>query len=295
MYTLEHDVIFDDCHFWNDKFIQKYENTFILKLQLHKTQITKNQSIKIKKLMEKCKEKPSIDAWKEDNHRNCKRFCNIVYPYEVQVEIEEASNNNTSDEYYKANSPYKMIMRLGGKKEFLELTPKFNNLLNVIENNHKDRHIIYTSFDSYYGSDLLHELLKEKYSVLVINPTMLEAEKEKLINNWNKNKNYDVLIITTSVPIVPKNVNHIHIVDTHMKEIYERIFEISEKESELSDFLNIHLHMSEKLNPEDEKIIDEYTFPIFYEYLSSKKNFWYLVLEKSKDTKLNKRNRIEVE
>jgi superfamily II DNA/RNA helicase len=188
-----------------------------------------------------------------------------------------------------------MIMRLGGKKEFLYLTPKFDKLLNVLESNSKDRHIIYTSFDSYYGSDILHELLKEKFSIMVISSSLSESEKEKIINTWNKNKNYNVLIITTSVPVIPENVNHIHIIDTNMKEIYERIFEISEKKSEtipdLGESLVIHFHMSEKINPEDEKIIDEYTFPVFYEYLSSKKNFWDLVLEKSKGTYL-KNNRV---
>ena len=81
-----------------------------------------------------------------------------------------------------------------------------------------------------------------------------------------------------------------------MKEIYERIFEISKIENYSSRNVNltVHFHMSEKMNPEDKKIIDEYTFPVFYEYLLEKKNFWYLVLEKSKDMKLNKRNRLEV-
>jgi hypothetical protein len=277
---------YDDCHFWNDNFMNNKENKLTLKL--YKSPITHLQDIKIKKLMEKCKKKPGLDEWKLDNHRNCKRFCNIVYPYEVQIEIEEASRNSEEDEYFKANSPYKMIMRLGGKKEFLQLSPKFKNLLGVLDNT-KGRHIIYTSFDSYYGSDILYELLKGEYSTLVINPELVESEKEKIINKWNKNKSYEVLIITTSVPVVPKNVSHIHIMDGNMKEIYERIFEISDEGD-----LTVHFHSSEKMKPEDEKIIDEYTFPVFYEYLLEKKNFWYLVLEKSKDTKLNKSNRIEV-
>lgn len=282
--------VYDDCHFWNDKFLQKTVEGLSLKLQIHKSKITEIQNIKIKKCNEGKDVKPSFYSWKEDTYRNCKRFCNIVYPYDVQSEIEEAVKTNTTDEYYKSNNPYKMIMRLGGKKEFLYLTPKFNKLLNVLESNNQDRHIIYTSFDSYYGSDILQELLKENFSVMIISSNMSESEKEKYINAWNKNKNYNVLIITTSVPLIPENVNHIHIIDSNMKEIYERIFELCEKKSEtlpdLGESLTIHFHTCEKINPEDEKIIDEYTFPVFYEYLSSKKNFWDLVLEKSKNTYL---------
>jgi hypothetical protein len=141
---------------------------------------------------------------------------------------------------------------------------------------------------------MLYTLTEKKYNALVINPEYVESEKEKIVNIWNLNKKHKVLIVTTSLPIVPKYVDHIHMIDSNLKEDYERIFDILKYENHSSKVINltIHLHMCEKLKIEDENIIDEYTFPSFYEYLSSKKNFWMLLLEKSKDLKRNKNNRL---
>lgn len=284
---------FEEAELWKDSFMSNNEDK--INIKLHTNKITSLQDEKIKKLMENCEKKPGIDAWKEDNHRNCKRFCNIVYPSKIQEEIEEASRTKNEDKYFKHHSPHFMITRLGGSDEFLKFSPKFKELLGIIENN-PGRHIIYTSFDSYYGSDMLYALTEKKYNALLINPEYVESEKEKIINTWNSNKKHKVLIITTSVPISPKYVDHIHCIDNNLKEDYERIFDILkyENHSYKSINLTIHLHSCEKIKHEDEKIIDEYTFPVFYEYLSSKKNFWLLLLEKSKELKRNKRNRLEI-
>jgi hypothetical protein len=124
-----------------------------------------------------------------------------------------------------------------------------------------------------------------------------EAEKMKALNVWNNSNKYRVLIVNSILPSSPKNVEHIHILDSNLKDVFDNIYDTCKYEncnSKSSASVSIHLHMSERPSLDLEKTIDELTFPEFYNYLNSRKNFWDLVLENSKKIVMNHEGRLEV-
>jgi len=287
---------FVECKFWNDSFISMDYQTYILKL--HKSIMSEEQYIKqysmLKHYTNNKKKKVHQGLWKEDGFENAKRFCNIVYNENVQNMIEDAVKNNTQSEFYYENSPKKIMNRCGGANGVLDLSPKFNSLYEVIKSNN-GRHIIYTSFDAYYGSDMLYNIFTElKIPTIYIGSEHNEIDKIKALNAWNNTKKYKVLIVNGMLPNQPKDVNHIHIVDSHFVDVFDKIYENCKYENCSSTNITLHLHMSERPSLDLEKTIDELTFPEFYNYLNMKKNFWELVLENSKKIRLNRHGRLEV-
>ncbi len=292
---------FVECKFWNDSFISMDYQTYILKL--HKSIMSEEQYVKqysmLKHYIDNKKKKVHQGLWKEDGFENAKRFCNIVYNENVQNMIEDAVKNNTQSEFYYENSPKKIMNRCGGANGVLDLSPKFNNLYDVIKSNN-GRHIIYTSFDAYYGSDMLYNVFTElKIPTIYIGSEHNEIDKIKALNAWNNTKKYKVLIVNGMLPNQPKDVNHIHILDSHFIDVFDKIYENCKYENcnsgnNSSVNITLHLHMSERPSLDLEKTIDELTFPEFYNYLNMKKNFWELVLENSKKIRLNRHGRLEV-
>jgi hypothetical protein len=125
------------------------------------------------------------------------------------------------------------------------------------------------------------------------------AEKMKALNTWNNSHKYKVLIINSILPSTPKDVEHIHIIDSNLKDVFDKIYDTCKYENcsskkDSKNTVSIHLHMSERPSLDLEETIDELTFPEFYNYLNSKKNFWDLVLENSKKITMNQEGRLEV-
>jgi hypothetical protein len=174
----------------------------------------------------------------------------------------------------------------------------FSNLYEVVKVT-PGKHMIYTSFDSYYGSDMIYTMFNEmNVPVIYIGNEHSDVEKIKALNTWNNSHKYRVLIVTSILPSAPKNVDHIHIMDSNLKDVFDKIYDTCKYENcdSKSKTLNttLHLHMSERPSLNLEKTIDELTFPEFYNYLTSKKSFWDLVLENSKKVILNHEGRLEV-
>jgi len=287
---------FVECKFWNDSFIAMDYQNYILKL--HKSIMSEEQYAKqysmLKHYIDNKKKKVHRGVWKEDGFENAKRFCNIVYNENIQNMIEDAVKNNTQPEFYYENSPKKIMNRCGGVNGVLNLSPKFSNLYEVIKTNH-GRHIIYTSFDAYYGSDMLYHIFTEmNIPTIYIGVEHSETDKIKALNVWNNTKKYKVLITNGMLPNQPKDVNHIHILDSHFVDVFDKIYENCKYENCSSMNITLHLHMSERPSLHLDKTIDELTFPEFYNYLNMKKNFWELVLENSKKIRLNTHGRLEV-
>jgi len=299
-YMVKFAQYYPECKFWNDRFMSNEEDKMVLKI--HKSRMNEYQSMKHDKIMNYYKENnmkclDDIDIWKSENFNNAKRFCNAIFTPEVQEEIEFAVEVNNVDEYYNSNKPEKILTKCGGIKNLNSISPKFEHLVKVV-NSLPGRHLVYTNFDSYYGSDMIHIIFeKMKISSLILNCECdNEEDKDRIMKIWNNSKTHKVLVVNCILPMVPKNVDHIHILDGNFMDIYEKMFEICNYENCESKKIDItiNLHMCERYNSSYEKTIDEYTFSNFYNYLSQKKNFWNSVMEQSIPLKLNRHNRLEV-
>jgi hypothetical protein len=238
--------------------------------------------------------------WKEDGFENAKRFCNIVYDENVQNCIEDAVKSQSQDDFYYENSPKKIMGRCGGAYGLMDSSPKFSNLYDVVKSK-QGKHLIHTSFDSYYGSDMIYTMFNEmNVPVIYIGNEHTESEKMKALNTWNNSRAYKVLIVNSILQSPPKNVDHIHIMDSNFKDVFEKVYDTCKyencdsKNGDSKNSVSIHLHMSERPSLDLEKTIDELTFPEFYDYLNSKKNFWDLVLENNKKIVMNHEGRLEV-
>ena len=296
---------FIEAKFWNDSFMT--DKPYSLGLKLHRSVMTpyqyQRQHSMMKHYIDNKKKKIHQNLWKEDGFENAKRFCNIVYDETIQSNIEDAVKSQSQEDFYYENSPKKLMNRCGGAYGLMDSSPKFSNLYEVIKSN-SDRHIIYTSFDSYYGSDMIYTMLVEmNIPTIYIGNEHTTAEKMKALNVWNNSHKHRVLIVGSILPEAPKNVNHIHILDSNLKDVFDKVYDTCKYEncgtktlgsSSSISSVSIHLHMSERPSLDLEKTIDELTFPEFYEYLNIKKNFWELVLENSKKINMNHEGRLIV-
>jgi hypothetical protein len=124
------------------------KNPYSLGLKLHKTVMEpyqyEKQNSMMKYYIDTKKKKIHNNLWKEDGFENAKRFCNIVYDETIQNSIEDAVKCQNQENFYYENSPKKLMSRCGGAYGFLDTSPKFSNLYEVVKSG-SGRHIIYTS------------------------------------------------------------------------------------------------------------------------------------------------------
>jgi hypothetical protein len=168
-----------------------------------------------------------------------KRFFNIVYPFNVAKTIEDYRQNGLLEDGIE------VVINLFGVHKIYEYSPKFHKLNNVLQMNttckgKEDataRHLILTGYPiteegyfSEYGGDLIYKLLTavdnpyctpDQIMRLYLYSTI--EEQIKMIDEFNNNLNYKVLIISDMPPAIPKEVHHFHIMDSKLDVAFELI------------------------------------------------------------------------
>lgn len=160
------------------------------------------------------------------------KVCNILYPFEIQSIFE---NNQEVPDFYS-------LVRVLGYKVLFQNSPKFLELYDTISLNLrsnegvKQRHIIHTGFNDYFGGKILKVLFdsvgENPIKTLYISNEYSSQYKLDLIRKFNDETEddgtykYQVLIINNIPPIRPTNVNHFHILDVDLREAYEMVGEI---------------------------------------------------------------------
>jgi len=174
-----------------------------------------------------------------DNKEKQLKLCNIAYTPELETKIDLLTNPvNMMNDPNTYLSPY--------RKEILKNGPKIQDLVTNIILNRDKRHIIYTSFDDYYGLMLIQFVLsvspltnclksvKKGFSneygtfgndyglrVISIKSSVTIEEQINLIKNFNDIVESPCVLITTTnflTTHVPMMVDHLHIIDNHQME-----------------------------------------------------------------------------
>jgi hypothetical protein len=125
-----------------------------------------------------------------------------------------------------------------------EYSPKFHKLNNVLSLNttcrDKDttaRHLILTGYPlgaegyfSEYGGDLIYKLLTAVDNAYCTPDQIMRLysydtieEQIKMIDEFNNNLNYKVLIISDMPPAIPKEIHHFHVMDSKLDVAFELI------------------------------------------------------------------------
>lgn len=282
---------FPETHFWNDKFVD-FGNclNFILnkskmtELQQNRYIFSENYYYKTLGLI------PDKTSWMSDNYPNIKRFCNIVYPPSVQSMIENAKEDDML-----LPKPYQLFESFG-MTTILQNSPKFKQLFNKINFTRRQRHVIFTNFENYFGTEIIEAMFQfSSIPVVRIDSTRTDEENKEIMKKFNNDESIKILVISIAFPEPPKKVNTFHIMDSNFQEAYSKIYQIykySNYEVYISNppKLNIEMYCSSKI---EEKSIDDITFDEFFPYVLSQRDFWKFVKESSLNLVVNERNRLD--
>jgi hypothetical protein len=281
---------FPETHFWNDKFID-FGNCMNFILNKSKmTEIQENRYIFSENYYYKTMGLiPDNLAWLNDNYPNIKRFCNIVYPPSIQSMLE-----NTKEDNMLLPSPYKLFESFG-MTTILQNSPKFKELFNKINFSRRNRHVIFTNFENYFGTEIIEALFQfASIPVIRIDSTKSNEENIKLMKNFNNDESNKILVISVAFPEPPKKVHVLHIIDSNLQEAYSKIYQIYkysnyEVSSGNPPKLNVEMYCSSKISG---KSIDDITFDEFFPYVLTQRDFWKFVKESSLNLVVNERGRL---
>lgn len=283
--------VFPKTHFWNDKFADfgNCINFIINKSKM--TEIQQNRYIFSENYYYKTLGLiPDKLAWKTDNYPNIKRFCNIVYPPSVQGMIETTKEDNIL-----LPKPYQLFESFG-MIAILQNSPKFQQLFNKINFSRKQRHVIFTNFENYFGTEIIEAIFQfVSIPIVRIDSTKSIEENKEIMKKFNEDDSIKILVISTAFPEPPKKINSFHIIDTNLQEAYSKIYQIykySNYEVSVSNppKLNVEMYCTSKI---DEKSIDDITFDEFFPYVLSQRDFWKFVKDSSLNLVVNERNRFD--
>jgi hypothetical protein len=282
---------FPQTHFWNDKFVD-FGNCINFILNKSKmTEIQENRYIFSENYYyKKMGLIPDKLAWTNDNYPNAKRFCNIVYPPSIQSMIE-----TTKEENMMLPNPYKLFESFG-MTTILQNSPKFQQLFNKINFSRRQRHVIFTNFENYFGTEILEALFQfASIPVIRIDSSKSNEENSELMKKFNNDETNKILVISIAFPEPPKKVHVLHIMDSNLQEAYSKIYQIYkysnyEVSSENPPKLNVEMYCSSK---REAKSIDDITFDEFFPYVLSQRDFWKFVKESSLNLVVNERGRLD--
>jgi hypothetical protein len=282
---------FPKTHFWNDKFID-FGNC--LNFVLNKSKMTEIQEIRYS-FSENYYYKtlgliPDNHSWMTENYPNIKRFCNIVYPASVQSMIE-----NTEKENEMLPNP-DVLFESFGINSILQNSPKFQQLFNKINFSRKQRHVIFTNYENYFGTSILEALFKSTdIPTVKIDSEQTDEQNKENMKKFNEDDSIKILIVSIAFPEPPKNVDVFHIIDSNLQEAYSKIYQIYKysnytKSRIMPPKLTIEMYCTSK---RDGKSIDDITFDEFFPYVLNQRDFWKFVKESSLFLVVNARNRLD--
>lgn len=282
---------FPGTHFFNDKFID-FGNC--INFVLNKSKMTEIQEIRYlfseKYYYNTLGLIPDKRSWMVENYPNIKRFCNIVYPASIQSAIE-----NFNEENETLPNPYNLFESFG-VSSILQHSPKFQQLFNKINFTRRQRHIVFTNYENYFGTGILEALFKSvDIPVLKIDSEQSDEENKNNMQKFNEDETVKILIISIAFPYPPKNVDVLHIMDSNLQEAYSKIYQIYKYSNYTSSKimppkLTVEMYCSSK---RESKSIDDITFDEFFPYVLNQRDFWKYVKESSLHLTINPRNRLD--
>jgi hypothetical protein len=283
--------VFPKTHFWNDKFVDFGSCINFILNKSKMTEIQQNRYIFSENYYYKTLGLiPDKLAWTSDNYPNTKRFCNIVYPPSIQSMIETTKEDNML-----LPKPYQLFESFG-MTALLQNSPKFQQLFNKINFMRRQRHVIFTNFENYFGTEIIEAMFQfASLPIVRIDSTKSDEENKELMKKFNNDEGVNILVINIAFPEPPKKVNNFHIVDSNLQEAYSKIYQIYKYSNyEVSVLnppkLNVEMYCTSKV---DGKSIDDITFDEFFPYLLSQKDFWTFVKDSSLNLVVNERGRLD--
>ena len=284
--------MFPKTHFWNDKFadVSNCINYVLNKskmtdLQEIRYNVSENYYFKTLGLI------PDKRAWQLQDYPNAKRFCNIVYPPSIQSMIETSSEG----ENLLLPKPNELVATFG-MATILQNSPKFQQLFNKINFGRRLRHVIFTNFENYFGTGILEAIFNFiDIPVLRIDSEKSNDENLKIMEQFNKNKEIKILLISKAFPEIPKNVDVLHILDYNLPEAYSKIYQIYKyrnytNSENMPPKLNVEMYCTSK---KDGKSVDDITFDEFFPFILSQRDFWKFTKNSSLNLVVNSNNRID--
>ena len=201
-----------------------------------------------------------------------KRFFNIAYPYNVANIISEQDN---------IDSALQTVIHMFGREELLKDGPKIKRLydilcLNTCKTDGKGaKHIIFTGYPfdddklgliyGEYGGDIVYNLLTYNpggspcYEPNAVIRSYVGDVIEN-INKFNTDPSIAILILNSMPPVIPKNVNHLHILDTRLDEAFNLIDVLYKPCGSGFPDMDIHLY---PINYTNSMSHDSYDFKMF--------------------------------
>jgi hypothetical protein len=183
-----------------------------------------------------------------------------------------------------------------GMTALLQNSPKFQQLFNKINFMRRQRHVIFTNFENYFGTEIIEAMFQfASLPIVRIDSTKSDEENKELMKKFNNDEGVNILVINIAFPEPPKKVNNFHIVDSNLQEAYSKIYQIYKYSNyEVSVLnppkLNVEMYCTSKV---DGKSIDDITFDEFFPYLLSQKDFWTFVKDSSLNLVVNERGRLD--
>ncbi len=283
---------FPKAYFWTDKFID-FGNC--INYTLNKSKMKEEQETRYmfseKYYYDYLKNPPNKTCWKSDNYTNIKRFCNIVYPPNIQNLLE----NPILD--YEFVPTTENTVKTFGVSKILDHSPKFRQLVEKIILKAKCRHVVYTSFGSFFGAGIIEEILKAlDISVLRVD---YEQSIQKNIENsklFNEDESYKVLVINTCFFEDPINVNYYHIMDSNLKEAFSKIFEIYKYKNYTTTetfppTLDVHMYCTSR---NKDCSIDDLMYDEFFPFVLRQRDFAEYSKNQSANIIVNAQGRLDV-
>lgn len=148
-----------------------------------------------------------------------KKYYNIGFTKNVENLLEK-SDTDIGD-----------VIKIYGVKEFLENSPKFKALCDFLNKTSDDKHIIYTRFDDYYGSETIYKALEYINATSSEGPrsafnlyrTTSEMTTEEALEVCAEfNSDVGGILLTSEIYTNYKNVDYLHVMDDNL--IYATIF-----------------------------------------------------------------------